>query len=94
MLEKENKIFKTAEADVEYLTGDAEARRIAQMEADWDFDWKTSMRNSRKEGEEIGIKKGKKAGIEETAKKMKDAKTDIDFISQMTGLTKEEIEKL
>lgn len=41
-----------------------------------------------------GIEEGKKAGIEETAKKMKEEKAGIDFISRVTGLTREEIEKL
>ena len=48
----------------------------------------------RSEGELIGIEKGKLEGKLETAKKMKDKGTDIEFISEMTGLSFEEIEQL
>ena len=90
MAEKKDKIFKEAEAEIEYLTGDAAKRKIAQMQEDWQYDVDTSNYIARKQGLEEG-EKNKSIAI---AKKMKDAKTDIDFISQMTGLTKEEIEKL
>ena len=47
-----------------------------------------------KEGREEGIKEGKKKAIYEIAKKMKNKNADIEYIIEMTGLTKEEIEKL
>lgn len=86
MAEKKDKIFKEAEAEIEYLTGDAAKRKIAQMQEDWQYDVDTSIYIAKKEGE--------KNKSREIAKKMKESKADIDFISQMTGLTKEEIEKL
>jgi predicted transposase/invertase (TIGR01784 family) len=43
---------------------------------------------------EKGIKKGKRKEKLEVAKKMKDEGLDIAFISRITGLTEEEIEKL
>ena len=46
------------------------------------------------EGEKRGIEEGSKNEKIAIAKKMKNAKANIDFIAQMTGLTKEEIEKL
>ena len=51
-----------------------------------------------KEGLEKGIKEGLEKGIKEgninTARRMKKANCEISFIMKMTGLTKEEIEKL
>ena len=47
-----------------------------------------------KEGEERGIKKGEKRGRKETAKKMKEKGMDIQTIEEITGLSREEIEKL
>ena len=55
-----------------------------------------------KEGREQGIKEGREKGLEkgreekqkEIAKKMKEKNIDIQEIIDITGLTKEEIEKL
>ena len=51
-----------------------------------------------KEGLEKGIKEGLEKGIKEgninTARRMKKANCEVSFIMKMTGLTKEEIEKL
>jgi predicted transposase/invertase (TIGR01784 family) len=44
--------------------------------------------------EGAGFDKGMKQGIELTAKKMKQENVSIDIICKVTGLTKEEIEKL
>jgi len=46
------------------------------------------------EGEAIGIEKGKTEGITEVAKNMKSKGSDVAFISEVTGLSVEEIEKL
>ena len=51
-------------------------------------------KEGRKEGREEGIKEGKKKAIYEIARKMKNKDADIEYIMEMTGLTKEEIEKL
>ncbi len=46
------------------------------------------------EGEKMGIEKGKKIAKIETAKRLKELGIDINKISQATGLSIEEIEKL
>lgn len=48
----------------------------------------------RAEGEEIGIEKGRRIEAMENARKLKSLGVSIDIISQGTGLTVEEIEKL
>ena len=45
-------------------------------------------------GREEGIAQGVKEGIINTARRMKNKNFDISTIIEMTGLTKEEIEKL
>ena len=45
-------------------------------------------------GHDSGTLEGRKERSIEIAKKMKAKKTDIDYIVEITGLTKEEIEKL
>jgi DNA repair protein RadC len=46
------------------------------------------------EGEKIGIKKGAKSKALEMAKKLKKKGIDVDIISETSGLSKKEIEKL
>ena len=63
---------------------------------------KRLLRQGRKEGRELGEKRGRKIGIIEganqrsieIAKNMLREKSDIEFISKITGLKKEEIEKI
>jgi predicted transposase/invertase (TIGR01784 family) len=45
-------------------------------------------------GEEIGIKKGKESGMKKVASNMKKKGMPLDDISELTGLSKEEIEAL
>ncbi|ASK60724.1 hypothetical protein CFK37_00120 [Virgibacillus phasianinus] len=44
--------------------------------------------------EERGIKKGIEKGIKQIANRMLEEGSSIDFISKITGLKKEEVEKL
>ena len=48
----------------------------------------------RQEGEKRGEKKGEHKKAVETAKKLKEKGMDIELIIEVTGLSKEEIEKL
>ena len=55
---------------------------------------KEGIKEGIKEGLEKGIKEGIKEGNINTARRMKNANCEMSFIMKMTGLTKEEIEKL
>ena len=81
-----NKYVKKAEEELEYLTGDEEARRLAYLREKAIRDEANAMAGAKREG----IKEGKK----QAAKKMLAKKIDIKTIIEITGLTKEEIEKL
>ena len=93
MAEKNNKILKEAEKEVNYLTGDAETRRLAELREKWDFDWNWSMGYAKKEGREEGRKEMLKKQ-KETAKKLLKMGLSIEQISEATELSKEEINKL
>ena len=86
MAEEKNKTLEKARKEMTYLTGDEEIRRLAELREKWEMDWNSSMDYSKKEG--------KKEGKKEDAKKMKEEKIPIETIMRITGLTKEEIEKL
>ena len=71
---------------MEYLTGDAEIKRLAELRESSRIDKWFAMNYGRKQGEN-------KAKIE-TAKRMLKEKIPIDIIIRVTQLTKEEIEKI
>ena len=84
MIENEN--VKKAEEELEYLSGDEAERRIAYLRETAEIDRKFAMTAARDQGrveEKI-----------EVAKKMLAENMDINLIIKITGLTKEEIEKL
>ncbi len=77
---------------------------ISRQRAIWDYN--TGMRTAREKGLEEGIKEGREEGVKEgikegakqerleIAKNMLKEKVNIEVIERVTGLTKEEIEKL
>ena len=81
-----NKEIKKAKEELEYLTGDEAQRRIAELREKAIRDEKANLRGAREEG----IREEKK----KIAKKLKKMNANIDNIIELTGLTKEEIEKI
>ena len=78
-MEEVNKINEDPEF-YEYISAEEDNRKI-----------ENSLRSQyKREGREEGIKEG----IKDTAKKMKEENIDINIISKVTNLTKEEIEKI
>ena len=90
MAEKKNKTLEKARKEMTYLTGDEEIRRIAELREKWEMDWNSSMDYSKREG----IKEGGKGKKSRKRKKMREEKISIETIIKITGLTKEEIDKL
>lgn len=83
---KENKEIRKAQEELEYLSGDEEERRIAELREKAIRDEVTNIEGAKEEG----IKQGKI----ETARKLKKMNINIMDIVEATGLTREEIEKL
>ena len=86
----ENEKVKKAEEELEYLSGDEAERRIAYLRETAEIDRKFAMTAARDQGRE----EGKIEEKIETAKKMLAEEMDINLIIKITGLTKDEIEKL
>ena len=82
----DNKYIKKAEEELEYLTGDEEARRLAYLREKAIRDEQSALI--------VATRKGELKNKKEIAKKMLDMNLDIDIIVNATGLSKEEIEKL
>ena len=90
----DNKYVKKAEKELEYLSGDEETRRLAELREKAIRDELAAIAQAREEGINDGISKGISQGIIKVARRMLEKKMDIALIMEMTGLTKEEIEKL
>ena len=99
---KSNNSIKEAKNKLEEMSQDAKVRRIAELREKAILDEKeaeyTGYCNSLENGIEQGIEQGIELGIEQNqkdvAKKLKDKGVDIDFIVEITGLSKEDIENL
>lgn len=87
--EKNNKI-KEAKKEVEYLTGDEEVKRLAELREKWAMDRRSEISDAREEGEEKGRKEGQLA----IAKNMLNNGICDKDILKLTGISGEELEKL
>ena len=94
----DNKYVKKAEKELEYLSGDEETRRLAELREKAIRDELAAIAQARDEGKSegfsLGISEGESQNTIKIAKKMLEKQIDIDLIMEITGLTKEEIEKL
>ena len=90
----ENEKVKKAEEELEYLSGDEAERRIAYLRETAEIDRKFARTAARDQGRVEGRSEGKIEEKIETAKKMLAEEMDINLIIKITGLTKDEIEKL
>lgn len=78
MAETKNKTLKQARETMNYLTGDEEIRRLAELREKWAMDRYFDLENTKKE----------------IAKEMLKNNIDIKIIEKCTGLRKEEIQKI
>ena len=94
----DNKYVKKAEKELEYLSGDEETRRLAELREKAIRDELAAIAQARDEGKSegfsLGISEGESQNTIKIAKKMLEKQIDIALIMEITGLTKEEIEKL
>ena len=86
MAEKEKEIKEAIET-LEDISSDEEKERIAELRQKYIMDRTSEIRTAK----EIGIKEGMKKGIKDVAKKMLQKDIPMEIISELTGLTEEEI---
>lgn len=90
----ENEYVKKAEEELEYLSGDAAERRLAELREKAIRDEAAAMAGATRRGIEQGLKQGREVEKIQIAKKMLEKHIDINTIIEVTGLTKEKIESL
>ena len=87
MAEEKNKTIKEAKKEVEYLTGDEEVKRLAELREKWEMDRNSEIGQAQKEGKAEGILE---RNIEIAKSMLKDG-MDLEIVMKYTGLTKEEV---
>lgn len=80
--EKKNKTLEKARIEMDYLTGEEEVRRLAELREKWEMDYNS------------GISYAKKEAKTQIAKEMLKRKMPINLIAEITKLTEEEIKEL
>ena len=99
--EKNEKVRRAVE-NYEVLTGDEEVKRLAEIRLMAKLEEKSALDCAREEGEErgreigreVGRREGEEQNKREIAQKMKKQKMPIKQITEITGLSEEEIEKI
>ena len=91
---EENKELKEAKEKLDKITEDERMQQLAWWREKAIYEENTMLSSSFKKGKKEGIKEGKEKEKIENAKKMKAEKIPIETIIKITGLTKEEIDKL
>ena len=106
MAKKENKEIKDAVKDYEVLTGDEEIKRLTEVRLMSELEEQSALATARAKGTEEGLKQGKEEGLkqgkeeglkqgkEEIAKKLLEMNLPLKQIIEVTGLSKEELEKI
>ena len=95
---EENEKIKEAYDLKEEFTADNETEEFLYKYEIWKMDQREFIKEAREEGEKYGLEKGEKLGKQknqiQVVKAMLKENADINFISKVTGLTKEEIENI
>ena len=94
---KKDKNLKEAVEKLEVISGDEKMRRIAELRLKYILDKNTNIRTAREQGREEGREEGIKIEQQrriDIIKNLLRLKIPIEQISEATGLSKEEIEKI
>ncbi|MBO5397483.1 MAG: hypothetical protein J6A36_00905, partial [Clostridia bacterium] len=89
-----NKEIKEANEKYQEMIADDETRRLAVKRHLSLMEMAAAKNDGYQEGKEDGLKEGKMDEKQEIAKNMLKKHFDLEVIADITGLTKEEIEKL
>ena len=90
MAEEKNRTLQKAREKMDYLTGDAAVRRLAELREIWELDYNSDINYAKDEGRIEGEHKKSM----EIAKKLLKLQMPIEQISEITNLTEEEIKNM
>jgi len=86
----EDEKLKKARIEMNYLTGEAETRRLAELREKWEMDRVSAINHATRKG----IEEGEKKNSIVIAKKLLKLNMPLEQIIEITELTKEEIENI
>ena len=86
MVVKNNKIFRDAKEDIEYLTGEEEERRLQDLRERWEMDRISEINYAKEEGERKGRQLGEKRGENNIIKKLFKNKMPAEEIAEKLGM--------
>ena len=94
----DNEFIQKAEDELEYINADEEERMKAKFREKSEWNYNFDMESMYEHGMEQGMEQGRTEGAKEQnikiAKKMLNKNEKIEYIMEITGLTREEIEQL
>ena len=94
MLAENSEMMKKANAAISVMEMSPRDKWLYDSRMKYEHDRASCISEGYRQGLERGLDKGAYQKALETANLMKKANCEVDFIIQMTGLSKEEIEKL
>lgn len=98
MAVEKNNILKEAKEEYNYLTGEAEEKRLQDLRQRWEMDRISEIsyvsERSEKKGEKIGEKRGKKLGEQNIIKSLFKSNMSVEEIATRTGIKLSEILKM
>ena len=102
MAVEKNNILKDAKEEYNYLTGEAEERRLQDLRQRWEMDRiseisyvsERSEKKGEKRGKRIGEKRGKKIGEQNIIKSLFKSNMSVEEIATRTGIKLSEILKM
>ena len=98
MVVKNNKIFRDAKEDIEYLTGEEEERRLQDLRERWEMDRISEINYAKEEGRQLGEKRGRqlgeKRGENNIIKKLFKNKMSAEEIAEKLGMALSDVLKI
>ena len=89
-----NKVLKEAKEDYNYLTGEAEERRLQDLRERWEMDRISENNYCERRGEKKGEKRGKKLGEQSIIKSLFKNNMSPSEIAEKTGIKLAEVLKI
>ena len=89
-----NELIREAADKLEELEANDEVRRLVELRRKYRIDMNTAIDEAGERGKKEGVKQGNSEAKKDIAKKMLKKNIDIAFISEVTGLSKNVINKL
>ncbi len=94
MAVQKNKVIEKAKEELDYLTGDEETKRMAELREKGIRDYNSGMAYAKEQGLKEGLQQGEQKTKIEVAKEMLKKGMNLELVCEITKLSIEEVEEL